>query len=212
VNAAAAIKPPLPSSRQARAAETRARIFAAAAELFSKDGYQTTTVDKIAAAAGVAKGTFFVHFKSKDAVIAELVRVQTSSARKARARALESDGPLAALRAAVITLGEHAAASRALSRGVITAILESHELGGAATELFDELLREMVDDARSAKRAGMLARGVSPEVLAQSLLVSYLGSVLHFTSNRKGAEIRSVLAPIVDAQLSQARLKRPSSR
>ena len=198
----AAAKKIEPPTRAAKAAETRARIFAAAAELFSKDGYHTTTVEKIAAAAGVAKGTFFVHFKSKDAVIAELVRIQTSSARKARARALESDGPIAALRAAVMTLGEHAAVSRALSRGVTAAILESHELGGAATQLFDELLNEMISDARAAKRGGLLARGVTPEVLAQALLVSYLGAVLHFTSNRKGAEIRSILAPVVEAQLS----------
>ncbi len=53
-----------PSARQVKAADTRARIFAAAAELFSTHGYQVTTVDRIATHAGVAKGTFFLHFKS----------------------------------------------------------------------------------------------------------------------------------------------------
>src|SRR5688572_10257946 len=125
------------NARQAKAADTRARIFAAAAELFSKHGYQVTTVDRIAMQAGVAKGTFFVHFKSKDAVIAELVGVQTRFARKARARALAEGGPIAALRAMVITLGEHGAASRALSRGVLTAVLDSHEVGGRTTQMFD---------------------------------------------------------------------------
>ncbi|MBI3183214.1 MAG: TetR/AcrR family transcriptional regulator [Myxococcales bacterium] len=44
---------------------TRARILRAALELFQRLGYRRTTVDEIAQAAGVAKGTVYVHFKNK---------------------------------------------------------------------------------------------------------------------------------------------------
>lgn len=38
-------------------------------ELFSTKGYEATTVDEIAAAAGVARRTFFRHFRSKEEAI-----------------------------------------------------------------------------------------------------------------------------------------------
>lgn len=195
-----------PNARQVKAADTRARIFMAAAELFSKHGYQVTTVDRIAAQAGVAKGTFFLHFKSKDAVIAELVGVQTRFARKARAQALAEGGreaPLRALRATVMTLGEHAAVSRALSRGVLTATLENQEVGGRATQFFDQVLADMYTDANAAKRAGLLAKHCDPEMLARALMVGYLGAAFAFASTRK-EELLALLAPVVDSHLAAA--------
>ena len=41
---------------------TRARLFEAAVRLFAKHGYAATSVEQITREAGVAKGTFFVHF------------------------------------------------------------------------------------------------------------------------------------------------------
>jgi len=44
---------------------TRARLMVAAFELFSRQGYEQTTVAQIAAAAGVTEMTFYRHFGSK---------------------------------------------------------------------------------------------------------------------------------------------------
>lgn len=52
-------------NRQAR----RTEIAAAAATVFAERGVGNTTVDDIARAAGVAKGTFYLHFRSKDDVV-----------------------------------------------------------------------------------------------------------------------------------------------
>ncbi len=54
------------------AGRTREKIVAAAMELFAKKGFDRTTVDEIVARAGVAKGTFYLYFKSKDDLIREL--------------------------------------------------------------------------------------------------------------------------------------------
>jgi AcrR family transcriptional regulator len=51
------------------ALDTRARIAAAAFELFAAQGYDGTTVDAIADRAGIARRTFFRYFRSKDDVI-----------------------------------------------------------------------------------------------------------------------------------------------
>jgi len=190
------------SVRQQQKDETRAKIFAAATQLFAQNGYHATTIADIARAAGVAKGTFFVHFPSKDAVIGALVRIQTGAARKARHAALEKHGPIVALRAAVMTLGERAGASRTLSRGVLAATLESQDVGGEASALFDEVFALMKDDARLARKQKLLARGTNPEVLASSLMASYLGAVLYFTSSPSAPALVDILEPLVSANLA----------
>ncbi|WP_424211080.1 TetR family transcriptional regulator [Streptomyces sp. BI20] len=62
-----------PESAGGKAAAQRLRmrreLAAAAMELFATKGYEGTTVDEIAAAAGVARRTFFRHFRSKEEAI-----------------------------------------------------------------------------------------------------------------------------------------------
>lgn len=50
-------------------AKTKDKIFNAAVELFLKQGYDQTTIEQIANKADVAKGTFFIHFPTKSAVL-----------------------------------------------------------------------------------------------------------------------------------------------
>lgn len=59
--------------RAARKAETRESIKDAARDCFLSGGVSATSVGDIAARAGVAHGTFYVHFQDKEAVIDELV-------------------------------------------------------------------------------------------------------------------------------------------
>ncbi|MCH6163408.1 TetR family transcriptional regulator [Streptomyces marispadix] len=47
----------------------RRELAAAAMELFATKGYEATTVDEIAATAGVARRTFFRHFRAKEEAI-----------------------------------------------------------------------------------------------------------------------------------------------
>ncbi len=52
--------------------KTREKIVSAAIELFAKKGFDKTTVDEIVNRAGVAKGTFYLYFKSKDDLVKEV--------------------------------------------------------------------------------------------------------------------------------------------
>lgn len=51
-----------------RRTATRAAILGAATDLFGTQGFAATSVDQIAAAAGVAKGAVYHHFPTKEAV------------------------------------------------------------------------------------------------------------------------------------------------
>lgn len=55
--------------RERKQRETRQRIAQVALRLFLADGYEGTTLDTIAAAAGISRRTVFSYFKSKDDII-----------------------------------------------------------------------------------------------------------------------------------------------
>ncbi len=57
------------SRAAAQRLKMRHELAAAAMELFATKGYEATTVDEIAAAAGIARRTFFRHFRSKEEAI-----------------------------------------------------------------------------------------------------------------------------------------------
>ena len=52
----------------------RAAILDAATEVFRQQGYEATSMDRIAASAGVSKRTVYNHFPSKDELFAEILR------------------------------------------------------------------------------------------------------------------------------------------
>jgi TetR/AcrR family transcriptional regulator, regulator of autoinduction and epiphytic fitness len=65
---------PTPATRwDRRRAQTHRRLLVVAELLFKTQGFEATTVEEIAAAADVAKGTFFNYFSSKEALLGELL-------------------------------------------------------------------------------------------------------------------------------------------
>jgi TetR/AcrR family transcriptional repressor of uid operon len=63
-----------PSARETRRLQTRQRLLDAAIAEFMRVGMADADVNTIVAAAGVAHGTFFFHFPSKEHVLLELER------------------------------------------------------------------------------------------------------------------------------------------
>ena len=62
------VSEPEPDWRQRKKTATRDRIRASALQLFREHGYEATTVEQIAAAAGVSHMTFFRYFPTKEDV------------------------------------------------------------------------------------------------------------------------------------------------
>lgn len=60
---------PAEGLRERKRRETRQRIAETALRLFLAKGYEGTTLDAIAAEAGISRRTFFSYFKSKDDII-----------------------------------------------------------------------------------------------------------------------------------------------
>lgn len=58
---------------QKRTLETRARLIAAAEEIIDEVGFAALRVEEVVSRAGTAKGTFFAHFKDKDALMDRII-------------------------------------------------------------------------------------------------------------------------------------------
>jgi len=71
---AVADKPAKVTAREARRLQTRERLLGAATAEFKRTGMAQADVGAIVAAAGVAHGTFFFHFPTKEHVLLELER------------------------------------------------------------------------------------------------------------------------------------------
>ena len=63
---------PAEGLRERKRRETLQRVAEAGMRLFFERGYEATTIDEIAAAAGVSRRSFFHYFKSKDEILLAL--------------------------------------------------------------------------------------------------------------------------------------------
>lgn len=61
------------ASQAERRAATQGAILASARRLFAERGFEATSIDEIAGAAGVAKGAVYHHFNSKEALFASVL-------------------------------------------------------------------------------------------------------------------------------------------
>src|SRR5271170_1395787 len=68
-----------PETRRRRKAERPKEILEAAFVEFARNGYATTTLDRIAERAGVTKGTIYVYFENKEHLFISMVREITKT-------------------------------------------------------------------------------------------------------------------------------------
>ena len=148
-----------PALRRGRPPSTSARALEVIAlDLFGRRGFEQTTVDQIAAAAGVSRRTFFRYFDSKTAVLwgsfdAEVARLATALA------AAPADVPLMeAVRMAVVSVNRYRAEDVPELRARIDLIASVPELAASASVHYDAWERAAIEFA-----AGRL--GTAPDEL-----------------------------------------------
>jgi AcrR family transcriptional regulator len=204
--------PARPSRRDDQTRETKLRLLGAAVALITEVGWRKTTVEHIVERAGVAKGTFFVHFKTKEAIVISLVHAQINAASAARDAAMAGGGsPVDRLRAATMMLGMQAASNLELSRAVLIAGMENREIGDATDSVFNQLYTRMIEDAREALAMGLL-EGPDAETVAGLVMACYLGATLHSVSSPRAKPLAVMLEPLVDATLDALRPKHAKTK
>jgi AcrR family transcriptional regulator len=146
----------------------RARILAAAAELFYRNGIRAVGVEAIAEAAGTNKMTLYRHFASKDELVAEYLRQSANAADgcwERFAKAHPGD-PVAQLRAWLEEMARHLAEPAERGCALANAAIELPEKDHPARRVIEEYKRaQRTRLVRLSEEAGLS----EPEMLADEL-------------------------------------------
>jgi AcrR family transcriptional regulator len=163
----------------------RARLLAAAGELFYRHGIRAVGVEAIAEAAGTNKMTLYRHFPSKDELVAEYLRQEAHKADACwdELEAAHPGDPLAQIRAWVRAMAAHVADCKERGCALSNAAVELPEKGHPARGVIEEFKRRQ----RAALiRLGQSAGLVEPDMLADELHLMLEGA--RVTAQSVGAD------------------------
>ncbi|MGW7528783.1 ScbR family autoregulator-binding transcription factor [Streptomyces sp. NPDC054783] len=195
-----------PAPKQARAAQTRAQVLAAAAELFAERGFPHTSIAGIAEQVGMTKGALYFHFRDKEDIAAEVVRELYDRwrelAEEAHAAGLQPMETVQALLSEaannffnddVVKAGARLQAERSLADATLP-------------EPYVEWISTVSTLLAKARGAGQLREGVDPEAAAHALVSALFGTqhicdVLNRRADlpRRWAEVSDLLFPSIMA-------------
>ncbi len=152
--------------RERKKQQTRAAIVTEAGRLFSAHGFQATTMDEIAAAAGVSPATLYNYFGTKNTVL--LAHVESTVGDMMEAGSVVLAAPPAdiveAVQSLVVVVLDHfIALDRELLREVFAAGF------GSSTEVLPELIR--LDELVADQLGRLLAQFEPPKGLAPGIEV-----------------------------------------
>jgi AcrR family transcriptional regulator len=149
----------------ARQDEIRARIATEALRLFLRQGFDETTVDEIASAAGVSRRTYFRYFASKDdTLMGALVEVGSEAADAAR-RAPAHFGPILALRDGLLDVVERYVDDPLRTRALVGLVRDTPRLRATRLGILNDWQQEFAEVVARRRRS-------SEPVLTDRLLAS----------------------------------------
>lgn len=186
-------------------ADLRSRILTAAVELFAAQGYDGTSVAQVLARANVAKGGFYHHFESKEALLYEVYGDLISRQLAAMEAILARRLPAAqTLRALITDLVVSTAES---SQQALVFWREMHKLGSARSEQYRRQRRRYHDTVkrlvREAQAAGEFAPVASPDTVTFTLfgVVNELPTWYRPSGRKRAGQLAEEIADFVLAAL-----------
>jgi AcrR family transcriptional regulator len=181
-------------------AATRARLLEAGRKLLAERGLHGVTTHEIAAAAGVASGTFYLHFRDK----AELLGVIAEETILALRERLEAaTAPFRGSRQAVPAFTEALVGFAEENREVVR-ILFSRDADAAAVEadVLSELAHGIAENRRARIASGEHPPGLDPDVLAQALVGLLARVVAWWVEDPRRATRETVVDTLTRIQLT----------
>ena len=156
--------------RERKRIDTRSRIMAAASGLFLQRGIDSVTVDEIAAAADVGKGTVYNYFEAKeDMVVAMVVELDRAALTSLAEIPRQGMSVAEALDAAAWRLIENKADALPLVRVFLARLFQAEAPAPELAEYYDQL-----DEALTALFSRLLARpGMKRALPVDTLVLSF---------------------------------------
>ncbi|MDR3763304.1 MAG: TetR/AcrR family transcriptional regulator [Acidobacteriota bacterium] len=172
-------RPASPGLRQRRRLQTEEKIFLSAMHLFRDKGFVQTTVEEITRAAGVAKGTFFNYFPSKEHVLGFLIERQKGAvaAHLEMARAGQLPVPEVLKRLGhALTL--FPGKSPQMARSVIAAFLANEDVRARISVEMSTGRQAVAEMIRLGQQRGQIRSDAVPAQLAHNFHRALIGTVV----------------------------------
>jgi AcrR family transcriptional regulator len=170
-----------PAAPRMRKADRKRQLLTQAKQLFLKHGYQDTTTEKIARAAGITEPVLYRHFESKKALFLEVLHeIRDATLNRWREETTEIIDPLARLRRiADLYLGttrEHAIEYRIMHRTLIET--DDEEIAACLRSFYLDSEALLAQVIAAGQRSGVFRRSLDPRVGAWELIRTALGYTL----------------------------------
>jgi AcrR family transcriptional regulator len=194
--------------RRKQAEKLKEHLYETALGLFREQGYESTTVAQITRRAGVAKGTFFNYFPSKDHVLACWYREITLSVlRRCRERAFPSAEE--AVQALAAGLGEAGTSDPGLFAA--KARNWSDTVTGEEEALDQELQRYIAEEIGRGKAEGEVSPALDVDFFAKMVLAMLTGTGQNWVVANCGFDLNEALESRVAYLFATARGRRGST-
>jgi len=188
------------SRRERKKERTRREIYQAAMELFLQRGFASVTIEDICHAADVAKGTFFLHFPTKDALLLEY-GAQVTGELEALLR--EHRGSATnALRKMLHFLAERATRHADIVRLVVREILARPIAWVDVTEQSRDLVQLIASVVHRGQAGGDFRRSVKPRLAAALIASSYFVMVTEWVHSGGKFELTTAVNQALDVVLN----------
>jgi AcrR family transcriptional regulator len=183
-------------------------VLDAAVELFAQQGYDGTSVSQVITRAGVAKGGFYHHFASKEALLYEVYGDLIGRQLEGMDQILRQGlAPAPTLRALIADLVTTTAAS---ARPALVFWREMNRLGDERTTQYRRARRRYHDTVRRLIREAQAAGQFSAVASADTVTFTIFGFVNELplwyrpTGRKRPAQLADELADLVLAALEPA--------
>lgn len=178
--------------------------MAIAIDCFARYGYQGTSIDRIASAAGVTKGALYYHFRDKEELLFEAVQDRITEFEERVVGAVSPSTDPAGALAEIARVCVHIATKNNLRRFILTLMVEALDTNPRLSEAFRGILRRfrsyLAGIVRLGQERGVFRRDVDATLAAELFAGGVIGAELQHYQDPDRVDLGATMDGVV-AQL-----------
>ena len=193
-------------TRPKATARGRKELMATAIDCFARYGYQGTSIDRIANAAGVTKGALYYHFRDKEELLFEAVQDRIAEFEQRVVGSVSPSTDPAGALAEIARVCVHIATKNNLRRFILTLMVEALDTNPRLSEAFRGILRRfrgyLAGIVRVGQEQGLFRRDIEASLAAQLFAGGVIGAELQHYQDPERVDLAPAMQGVVDQLLA----------
>jgi AcrR family transcriptional regulator len=179
----------------------RKELMAIAIDCFARYGYQGTSIDRIASAAGVTKGALYYHFRDKEELLFEAVQDRIAEFEQRVVGGVSPVTDPAGALAEIARVCVHIATKNNLRRFILTLMVEALDTNPKLSEAFRGILRRfrsyLAGIVRVGQEQGVFRKDIEPALAAQLFAGGVIGAELQHYQDADRVDLAVAMEGVV---------------